>query len=150
MHGIMQEVKPRRFRIIPAKPLYYFASYTQSWYRILMLENGYYLRLQITPLNPTVESEWAEMLVKPDLIHWSDSSWGVWKHGKDRYTHTLPAEVVRHMRYSYSDCGDTWRRGQAHKEELERRLKALPTERARIVWKAFVHPYNEQYWRCPV
>lgn len=255
MHGIMQEVQSGRFRIIPAKPLYHFSSYSQSWYRVLMLENGYYLKMPITPLNPIVESEWAEMLGnKLDLIQWG-GGWSAWTDGKDRYTHALPAEVVRHMHYhlgsphadrlltgdiwteieplwptdyespydvsdwlgrsgynggiplariqknpptraelyaaeekkrkeereariaaavgsekplneielalgqslehhdwsySYSDCGDTWRRGQAHKEELECRLKALPAERARIVWKAFVHPYNEQYWRCPV
>lgn len=255
MHGAMQEVQAGRFRIIPQKPLYFFASYSQSWYRILMLENGYYLRLQITPINPTVESEWAEMLGdKLDLIHWAGSSWtcGV---NQSRYTQALPAEVVRHMHYhlgsphaerlltgdlwaeieelwpteydrpydvsdwlgrcgynggiplekvqknpptwterhateeakrhkereeriteavgseeplneaekalgqsleqhdwsyNYSDCGDTWKRGQSHRDELERGLKALPVERARLVWKAFVHPSNEQYWRCPV
>lgn len=253
--SILQEIQPGRFRIIPSKPLYYFASYTQSWYRVLMLEDGYYVHIQITPINPTVESEWAEMLgEKLDLIHWCWSSLTC-DLNKSRYTRTLPAEVVRHMHYhlgsphterlltgdlwaeieplwpspldrsydvsdwlgrcgykggiplekiqknpptraelyaaekkrrkeereariaeavgsseplnetelalgqslehhdwsySYSDCGDTWRRGRDHKEELERRLKALPTERARIVWKAFVHPYDEQYWRCPV
>lgn len=52
--------------------------------------------------------------------------------------------------YNYSDCGDTWRRGQNHRDELERGLLALPAERARIVWKAFVHPYYEQYWKCPI
>lgn len=252
MHGIMQEVESGRFRIIPAKPLYYFAGYTQTWYRVLMLENGHCLRVQLTPVNPTNSDAWSEIL--EDLIHWDDVYWELGAN-KNRYTQTLPAEVVRHMHYhlgaphaerllmgdiwveieplwpteyessydvsdwlcrcgyngrvplakiqknpptraelyaaeekrrkeernariaaavgseeplneielalgqslehhdwsySYSDCGDTWRRGQNHRDELERGLLALPAERARIVWKAFVHPSNEQYWKCPI
>lgn len=120
MHGIMQEVQSGRFRIIPAKPLYYFAGYTQSWYRVLMLENGHYLRIQLTPLNPTVQNEWAKMLGENlDLIQWctssldgNDRSWSV---SKNRYTQVLSAEVMRHMHYHLGSpraerllTGDIW------------------------------------------
>ncbi len=249
-------------RIIPSEPLYYFASYGQCWYRVLMLEDGYYLRVQLTPLNPLVESEWDRLL--EDQIQWGGSSWTMWGSGRnaesrslrerDHYTRTLPEEIVRHMHYhmgspqadwlltgdlwgtiaslwpadyrsphdisdwllrsgynggialvkiqktppthaelhaaaerkrheereakiaaavgnaepltaeeralgtsleghdwsySYSDCGATWQRGRDHQEELTKRLKAMAPERARLVWKAFVHPSLEQYWKCP-
>lgn len=252
-------------RIIPTKPLYYFASYGQCWYRVLMLENGHYLRVQLTPLNPTVESEWDVLL--DEQIQWGGSTITIWGYRrrdgslacaepiKDRFTHTLPTEIVHLMHehfgslqadrlltddlwseieslwpteyetpyqvtdwlgrcgyngglalakiqqnppthaelyaaaerkrqeereariaaavgaaeplneverqlgmsleahdwaYSYSDDGEIWRRGRDHRDELERGLKALPVRRALIVWKAFVCPSNEQYWRCPV
>jgi hypothetical protein len=92
-------------RILPHVPLYYFASYGQCWYRVLMLENGYYLRIQLTPLNPTVESEWDALL--DEQIQWGGSSWTMWGSGRnaesrdirtrDHYTQQLPIEVVHEM-----------------------------------------------------
>lgn len=241
-----------RLRIIPHQPLYHFSSYNQHWTRILMMEDGCYLKVCLTPVNPTVLTEWAE--IGDEQILWSSVS--LFRASeKDRITTELPAEVVRHMHYylgspmaerlltgniwakiglvwpleykyssdvndwlgrcgysggiplaklqknpptwaekqaaaekvrndeqcariasavgsaeplseaehqlgksleshdwaySYSDCGATWRRGQAHRDELELALRALPVERAQIVWTAFVHEHNEQYWKCPV
>lgn len=240
-------------RVIPHKPLYQFSSYGRCWTRILMLEDGHYLTVCLTPLNPTVESEWEAL--REEQIRWCQRSLFRDTAAKDKITHELPAEVVRHMHYhlgspvaerlltgdlwaevsvlwpeeyerpyditdwlgrcgynggialakvqksppthaelyaaaerkrneereariaaavglseplsdaeralgksleghdwshDYSDCGDTWRRARAHRDEIEKGLKALPVERARLVWKAFVHPHNEQYWKCPV
>jgi hypothetical protein len=242
-----------RFRIIPHKPLYYFSDWDRCWYRVLMMEEGYCLRVRLTPIDSTDAAQWAEIL--DDRIQWCGAAWTVYISSKDRYTHALPAEIVHQMHcylrtshatrlltgdiwneilplwpteyerssdvtnwlgrcgyndgislskiqknpptwdeirekqdarreeeraariaavlgdatplteaekelglsleghdwsYSYSDCIDTWRRGESHKKELEFALKALPVERALLVWKAFVHPYNEKYWRCPV
>jgi hypothetical protein len=257
---------PGSMRIVPSEPLYYFSSYGQNWSRVLMLEDGHYLRVQLTPLNPTVQSEWDEMLAaKMDYLSWGGSSWTIWGSGRsaesrslrerDHYTRTLPEEIVRHMHYhlgraqaerlltgdlwaeiapmwpedyqspyevsdwlgrcgynggiplekvrkhpptreeiyaladqkrheereariavavgdaaplteeerqlgnsleghdwsySYSDCGATWQRGRDHQESLKKALLAMAPDRARIIWQAFVHPSNEQYWKCPV
>lgn len=252
MPTVLHQDSADQFRIIPHLPLYQFCSYSNCWTRILMMEEGHYLRIRLTPSNPTVESEWTEMLgARLDLIQWGGRIWGT----KDLLTRTLPVETVQEIHdrlgsvqadrlltgniwaqiqplwpkgyerpyeikdwlsrcgyndgiplaqiqktppthaefyaaeerkrqekrqariatavgtadplteeehqlgmsleghdwaYSYSDDGQVWKRGQDHREELERSLKALPPERARIVWKAFVHPSNEQYWRCPV
>lgn len=240
-------------RVIPHVPLYQFSSYGNCWTRILMMEDGNYLKVALTPSNPTVESEWAAL--REERILWSGRSLFRDTLAKDKITRELPAEVVRHMHhhlgtpvaerlltgdiwaevsalwpekyerpyditdwfarngynggialsdiqknpptwaekhaaqeraakaareariaeavgsaeplneaeralgmslvghdwsYSYSDCGETWRRGNAHRNELHAALVAMPPERARIVWKAFVHPDNEQYWKCPV
>jgi len=253
INGILQQLEnshdgETRFRIIPAATLYQITNYGKCWHRILMMEDGYYLRLRLTPpLNSMFESEWTALLEEK-------IQWGRGAH-KDSFTRELPADVVRLMHhhlgspaadrlltgdlwadieplwptgyktsyevsdwlarcgynegillskmqknpqtwaekhaaeekrrfdereariatalgdanathqplnetertlgmsleshdwsYSYSDCGATWKRGQAHREELDRGLRALPLERAKIVWKAFVLPGNEQYW----
>ena len=52
--------------------------------------------------------------------------------------------------HEWSDSGDMWRHGKASKEKLQKQLLALSVERRKIVWKAFVLPYNEQYWKCPM
>lgn len=252
--------EPGSMRTLPHMPLYYFSARDNCWSRILMMEDGNYLRVVLTPSNPTVESEWEAL--REERIQWQGRDTlgaAVNAAPKNRVTREIPAEVVRHMHYhlgspvaerlltgdiwaevatvwpegyertydvsdwlarngynsgialaklvknpptwaeigaakekqrnaereeriaaavanapqpaeplseeelalgtsleqhdwsyQYSDCGDTWRRGNAHREELERRLKALPVERRKVVWSAFVHPHNEQYWRCPV
>lgn len=80
-------------RIVPPQPIYQFSSYARNWSRILMMEDGHYLRMPITPLNPTVESEWEAL--REEKIQWGGGSWT----RENRITRELPAEVVRHMHY---------------------------------------------------
>lgn len=108
-----EDAETGRFRIIPDKPLYYFSDWNRCWYRVLMMEQGYYLRMRLTPIDPTVESQWLEVL--NEEIQWGMSSWSVFTPKKDRYTQNLPSEVVRHMHYHLGSphaerllTGDIW------------------------------------------
>lgn len=49
-------------RIVPPAPIFIRSNYWRNWSRILMMQDGFYLTVQVTAINPGWDHEWEEMM----------------------------------------------------------------------------------------
>lgn len=48
-------------QIIPKKPIFRYISYWNSWRRILMMQDGWYLEVELTPVNLSLPESWQDL-----------------------------------------------------------------------------------------
>lgn len=110
----MSEAMNAVMRIVPAKPVFRFVSYWSSWRRVLMMQNGWYLEVQVTPVNESMASSWLE--VPGLMLFWHCTPPAILGSSRgDRFSKEIPANyqamMAKHLSPDTIEClmsADIW------------------------------------------
>lgn len=87
-------------RIIPENPVFVWTNYWQRWSRILMMQEGYYLECNITPMSHlcATSKQW-EQEVDSLILRWHCTS----RDPQDHLSRSIPPMVLQLMHQNLSD-----------------------------------------------
>jgi hypothetical protein len=76
--------------IIPKQPIYVYSTYWQTHSRVLLFNNGNYLELNLTPINPLDPKNWKEK-VEPKIIRYHHTT------GDSKFSKEISFDVYSKM-----------------------------------------------------